>query len=154
MRRVLLLACAVCLATFSARAQDPVKVAPKHYKVEFENEQVRVLRVHLGPKESMPMHEHPPAVLTFLTDGGTWAMAIARAMVRRAADGDTRAAAEICDRVEGRPRAEFSVEGYGEVLTLDSFRGMSDEELNQRLEKCNQVLKETTGRPQLPKVPQ
>ena len=41
---------------------------PKHYKVEFENEQVRVLRVHLGPKESSPMHEHPPSIVITLTD--------------------------------------------------------------------------------------
>ena len=29
-----------------------------HYKVEFENEQVRVLRVHYGPREKGQMHEH------------------------------------------------------------------------------------------------
>src|SRR5712692_1379302 len=70
MRRALLLA-VVCLAASPAMAQDPVKVDPdpKHYKVEFENEQVRVLRVHLGPKESSPMHEHPPSVVIPLTDG-------------------------------------------------------------------------------------
>jgi quercetin dioxygenase-like cupin family protein len=58
------------LAASRAMAQDPVKVDPnrKHYKVEFENEQVRVLRVHLGPKESSPMHEHPPRVSILLTD--------------------------------------------------------------------------------------
>ena len=30
---------------------DPVAVDTKHYKVEFENEHVRVLRVHYGPHE-------------------------------------------------------------------------------------------------------
>jgi len=45
-----------------------VKVDLKHNKVESENDQVRVLRTHLGPKESSPMHEHPPSVLIFLTD--------------------------------------------------------------------------------------
>src|SRR5471030_2026998 len=30
---------------------DPVKVDGKHYKVEFENEYVRVLRVHYDPRE-------------------------------------------------------------------------------------------------------
>ena len=38
-------------------ALDPVKVDPRHYKVEFENDQVRVLRVRIGAKESAPMHE-------------------------------------------------------------------------------------------------
>ena len=30
---------------------DPATVDPQHYKVELENEQVRVLRVHYGPHE-------------------------------------------------------------------------------------------------------
>src|ERR1017187_8421222 len=37
---------------------DPVVVDPKHYKVEFENDQVRVLRVKIGPHESTPEHQH------------------------------------------------------------------------------------------------
>lgn len=51
-----------------AMAQDPVKVDPKHYKVEFENNQVRVLRITYGPHEKSVMHEHPPNVAVFLTD--------------------------------------------------------------------------------------
>lgn len=37
---------------------DPVVVDPQHYKVEFENEFVRVLRIHMGPGEQAPVHEH------------------------------------------------------------------------------------------------
>jgi hypothetical protein len=37
---------------------DPVKTDPKHYKVEFENEHVRVLRIHFGPREKGETHEH------------------------------------------------------------------------------------------------
>ncbi len=48
---------------------DPVKVDPKHYKVEFENDQVRVLRVQIGAKETAPMHEHVLSrVVAYLTD--------------------------------------------------------------------------------------
>ena len=39
---VLLATFALIFATNMAMAQDPVKVDPKHYKVEFENDQVRV----------------------------------------------------------------------------------------------------------------
>ena len=39
-------------------ALDPVKVDPPHYKVEFENEHVRVLRVTFGPGEKGARHEH------------------------------------------------------------------------------------------------
>lgn len=49
-------------------AQDPVKVDPNHYKVEFENAQVRVLRIKVGPHEKSIMHRHPNAVAIFLTD--------------------------------------------------------------------------------------
>ena len=68
MRRVLLLASVVCLAVSAGKAQDPVKVDPKHYKVEFENAQVRVLRITYGPHEKSVMHSHPAAVAIFLTD--------------------------------------------------------------------------------------
>lgn len=49
-------------------AQDPVKVDSKHYTVEFENEQVRVLRIKVGPHEKSAMHQHPDAVAIFVTD--------------------------------------------------------------------------------------
>ena len=56
-------------AQVGTSALDPVKVDPKHYKVEFENDQVRVLRVKIGAKESAPMHEHVlNRVVTYLTD--------------------------------------------------------------------------------------
>lgn len=50
---------------------DPIKVDPKHYKVESENEQVRVLRIRYGPHEKSVMHEHPASVAVFLTDQHT-----------------------------------------------------------------------------------
>jgi quercetin dioxygenase-like cupin family protein len=53
----------------TAMAQDPVKVDSKHYKVEFENEAVRVLRITYGPHEKSVMHEHPASMAVFLTDG-------------------------------------------------------------------------------------
>jgi quercetin dioxygenase-like cupin family protein len=49
-------------------AQDPVKVDPNHYKVEFENDQVRVLRINVAPGEKSVMHRHPNAVAIFMTD--------------------------------------------------------------------------------------
>ena len=69
MRRVLFLVATLCLAVLTARAQDPVKVDPKHHKVEFENDQVRVLRWHADPHEKSPMHEHPANIAVYLTDG-------------------------------------------------------------------------------------
>ena len=56
------------LAAKTATAQDPVKVDPKHYKVEFENDQVRVLRITYGPHEKSVMHDHPAAQVIYITD--------------------------------------------------------------------------------------
>src|ERR1035438_1857409 len=53
----------------AAGKADPVKVDAKHYKVEFENESVRVLRITYGPGEKSVMHYHPNSVAVFLTDG-------------------------------------------------------------------------------------
>jgi len=52
-----------------AMAQDAVTVDSKHYKVEFENDQVRVIRITYGPHEKSVMHAHPANVAVFLTDG-------------------------------------------------------------------------------------
>ena len=51
------------------KAEDPVKVDAKHYKVEVENKQVRVLRISYGPHEKSVMHGHPATVAVFLTEG-------------------------------------------------------------------------------------
>jgi quercetin dioxygenase-like cupin family protein len=63
--------CAVLCFCFTAvaSAQDAVKADPAHYKVETENAQVRVLRVHYGPHEKSVMHSHPAAVAVYLSDG-------------------------------------------------------------------------------------
>jgi len=52
-----------------ATSLDPLKVDPKHYKIEFENDQVRVIRVKIGPHEKAPLHEHMlNRVVVYLTD--------------------------------------------------------------------------------------
>jgi beta-alanine degradation protein BauB len=51
------------------RVPDPVKVDPTHYKVEFENKQVRVLRVNYAAHEKSVMHGHPATIAVFLSAG-------------------------------------------------------------------------------------
>jgi quercetin dioxygenase-like cupin family protein len=58
----------VCLATSVALGQDPTKVEPKHYKLDFENERVQVVSVHYGPHEKSALHEHPGGVVVILTE--------------------------------------------------------------------------------------
>ena len=68
MRQGLLVAAVMVASALPAFAQDAVQVDPKHYKVEFENDQVRVLRVTYEPGEKSVMHQHPASVAVFLAD--------------------------------------------------------------------------------------
>ena len=69
MLRVFVLGAIMLVASaVSTIAQDPVTVEPEHYKVEFENDQVRVIRITYAPGEKSVMHEHPASVVVFLTD--------------------------------------------------------------------------------------
>lgn len=48
---------------------DPLKVDPQDYHLEFENSQVRVIRVHMPPHRQVPTHEHTlNRVVIYLTD--------------------------------------------------------------------------------------
>ena len=70
MRRLFFLALfALALAVPSVLAQDATKVDAKHYKVEFQNTRVRIVRVHYGPHEKSVMHRHPDAIAIFQNDG-------------------------------------------------------------------------------------
>jgi len=47
---------------------DAVRIDPARYKIDFENDKVRVVRLGFGPRERGVMVEHPPRVLATLTD--------------------------------------------------------------------------------------
>ena len=63
-----IVAVAALLGASVTRAQDPVKVDPKHYTVVFENDEVRVLHIHYAVGEKSVMHSHPDSVAVFLED--------------------------------------------------------------------------------------
>lgn len=62
----------ICLLAVTSLAQDPFKVAPQAYKHQFENEWVKVTRVHYAPHEKIPAHTHTPtaSAYVYLGDGG------------------------------------------------------------------------------------
>jgi beta-alanine degradation protein BauB len=60
---------AVCLLSAIVHAQDPTKVEPTHYKLDFENEYVQVVNVHYGPHEKSNLHAHPGGVVVVLSEG-------------------------------------------------------------------------------------
>jgi predicted metal-dependent enzyme (double-stranded beta helix superfamily) len=53
---------------YRALAEDAVTVAPNHYKVEFENEKVRVIRITYAPGEESSTHDHKNGVVVNLGD--------------------------------------------------------------------------------------
>ena len=55
------------LTFFSFLPQDGVVVNPKMVKVEFENDRVRILRVHFASYERLDMHSHPALIVVALT---------------------------------------------------------------------------------------
>jgi len=53
-------------------ALDPPKIDPRDYRVEFENSQVRVVRVRMAAHRAVPLHEHQlDRVVVYLTDQKT-----------------------------------------------------------------------------------
>jgi quercetin dioxygenase-like cupin family protein len=58
---------ALSLSAQDPVALDPVKVSPD-FKVEIENQWVRVLRSNFAPHATHAMHVHPNTVLVYLTD--------------------------------------------------------------------------------------
>ncbi len=66
---IFLVVLSLLLLALPAMAQDPTEVDSKHYKVVFENDQVRVLRITYGPYEKSVMHKHPASVGVHVTDG-------------------------------------------------------------------------------------
>ena len=68
MRRLFLTIAMLLVTALRCAAQDPVAAGPSEFKVEVENELVRVLRVKRAAHAKSPVHEHPAAVAIFLTE--------------------------------------------------------------------------------------
>src|SRR5215472_9281543 len=66
------LVAAIVMNASPTSSQDATVAAPNNYKVEFENELVRVVRVTYGPQEKSPMHAHQgtPTEIVVLREGG------------------------------------------------------------------------------------
>ncbi len=62
------LAVATLASSSAVHAQDAVAVDPAHHKVEFENAQIRILRIVFPSGESSVMHTHPCLIAIGLTD--------------------------------------------------------------------------------------
>jgi quercetin dioxygenase-like cupin family protein len=75
--RIVSLSCLIITQTLAQtspkdQSKDPLKVAPKAYKLEFENEWVRVMRVRYEAREQIPEHYHTEraSAYVYLNDAG------------------------------------------------------------------------------------
>jgi len=84
-----LIAVMMVLCAAPARAQDPAKIDPAHYKVELENERVRVLHVSVEPNGKLEVNELGDAVIVPLRDYES---------TLKTANGETKV-----ERVMGKP---------------------------------------------------
>jgi quercetin dioxygenase-like cupin family protein len=73
--------------------------------VEFENEQVRVIRYHLDPGEKTPKHGHPDNVQVSLSEGTANIITL---------DGKTATTTWKAGEVRWRPAGQHVVENTGD----------------------------------------
>src|SRR5687767_14712910 len=62
------IALCTCLAgaVVGVSALDPIKTLPDNYKVQFENDYVKVVRVHLPSGAKLPDHTHPAGTTLYV----------------------------------------------------------------------------------------
>lgn len=95
-------------------ATDPTKLDSKYHTVDYENENVRILRTKLEPHIPAPMHTHPSYVVVYLTNlhtKMTFADGTINDNVRKAGDIAFREALmHTTENVEDKHAEEIQVE--------------------------------------------
>ena len=66
MMRLTVMLVLVAAATTIAASQDPTKSLPDAYKVQFENDYVKVVRVHYDAGAKLPEHTHQPGTTAYV----------------------------------------------------------------------------------------
>jgi predicted metal-dependent enzyme (double-stranded beta helix superfamily) len=99
----------VSLPAISEEEYEPVGVAGNHHLVKFENENVRILEVVIGPGDTVPFHQHTmesvfvtlqPASLVFRDMDGNTVKEVDRADFAELPHYDARSAAPAPRSVE------------------------------------------------------
>jgi len=66
MLRLGLAAGLACSAVLPISGQDPTQTLPESYKVQLDNDYVRVVRVHYDAGAKLPDHTHPPGTTVYV----------------------------------------------------------------------------------------
>jgi quercetin dioxygenase-like cupin family protein len=122
----------MCLVAGYAQAQDPIKVEPTHYKLNFENDRVQVVSVHYGPHEKSGLHDHPGGVvvtitaahLRFTDEAGKTREVFAK-------PGEARWYAPFKHRVENLSGNAYDAVYIGVKSKLTAASGASNAQMNQ-----------------------
>lgn len=64
--RVLVLVLCLAGCPLAAQSQDGLAMLPETYRLQFENEWVRLVRVHLAGNAHLPKHSHPAGLIVYL----------------------------------------------------------------------------------------
>jgi len=112
MKKFIPIICISIVVLATAKAQDPVKVDPAHYKVILNNQHIRVMDVRHKPGEKAPMHSHPNHVVYWFT-GGT--------VKSTSSDGKTETHTSKAGQATWRNAETHTVENVGknEIHALD-----------------------------------
>lgn len=129
------LATALYQILFLLLAQDPQVVAPRAYRIAFENERMRVTRVHYEPHERIGAHDHPhsPTIYVYLRDSGPVRFIhvgeeefiLTRPPVKAGAFrlGGNAKETHIVENISDRPSDFLRIELKGIQFDRNSFRG-------------------------------
>ena len=90
---------------------DPIRVDPGHYKVTHDYPQARIIRVQVGGRAQIPLHEHVPnRVIVFVSDTRTRAIdESGKAVDTNAKAGEVRWAGAAKHREENLSDQPFDV---------------------------------------------
>lgn len=97
-------------AAHTALGQDPVSGNSGAVKVEFENEQIRVLHARYAPHQKIAMHSHPARIVVCITDMHVLVTSASGATQElRSKAGDSRWSEPVIHSVENLEDTPFEV---------------------------------------------
>lgn len=135
-------------------AQDAVKADPEHYKVEVDNDQVRILRISYGPGEESVMHAHPEGVAVFLTDhkakmktedGNSFEMGGKKGAVmwlEKSKHQPSNIGDKPFELIQIELKNNQKVPGYKSLHLFELPEGVTEKQLNDHLKEMNQAISE------------
>ena len=151
---VLIFSTVFLIAHLSVLGQDAVKIDPKHYKVEVDNDKVRILRINYQPGEESVMHTHPEGVAVFLTDhkakmktgdGESFEMAGKKGdamWLEKSKHQPSNIGDKPFELIQIELKDNRSVSGYKSLHLFEIPEGVTEKQISDHLKEMNEALSE------------